>query len=119
MSDNICSLPHCNIVAESRCAGCKDAFYCSRDHQKKHWNSHKLECAGRERCSTKTSQAADPHQSIDTGADGGTRSCRCMFCGELMEFKSEAEAIAHMSECPSLQEQLNDDNQFTLPESMR
>jgi hypothetical protein len=38
-----------------------------------------------------------------------------MFCGDEMVLTSEEEAIEHMKVCSALQEQLNDDRQFTLP----
>ena len=44
------------------------------------------------------------------------RECRCMFCGEMLILRSEAEAIEHMSVCPALTEQLsNKAEQFTIP----
>merc|ERR1711892_210123 len=34
----------CGKIAKAICTGCKHVFYCSRDHQRKHWSSHKDEC---------------------------------------------------------------------------
>ena len=34
----------CGKLAKALCSGCKHIFYCSREHQKKHWASHKEEC---------------------------------------------------------------------------
>ena len=36
----------CGRLARALCSGCKHVFYCSRDHQKKHWASHKEDCRG-------------------------------------------------------------------------
>ena len=34
----------CGKIAKAICTGCKHVFYCTRDHQRKHWSSHKDEC---------------------------------------------------------------------------
>ena len=34
----------CDKLAKSFCSGCKHVFYCTREHQKQHWNSHKEDC---------------------------------------------------------------------------
>ncbi|XP_071438993.1 SET domain-containing protein SmydA-8-like [Hetaerina americana] len=39
MSCVVCSGP-----TSLRCSGCRSVFYCSRDHQKLHWSTHKGEC---------------------------------------------------------------------------
>ena len=36
--------PMCKKVAENKCTACKEVFYCSRECQKKHWKTHKIEC---------------------------------------------------------------------------
>ena len=36
----------CGQMAKALCSGCKHIFYCSREHQKKHWSLHKEECKG-------------------------------------------------------------------------
>lgn len=35
----------CSEVSKSRCSGCSQVFYCSTDHQKKDWKTHKLQCS--------------------------------------------------------------------------
>ena len=39
-----CGLPSCVATGTKRCAACKAMYYCSRDHQRSHWNVHKGEC---------------------------------------------------------------------------
>lgn len=39
---NFCAF--CGIVASSKCAACSLVAYCSKEHQKAHWNKHKKEC---------------------------------------------------------------------------
>ncbi|CAB3361783.1 Hypothetical predicted protein [Cloeon dipterum] len=34
----------CTIPAENRCAGCKTTLYCSKEHQKQDWKTHKFLC---------------------------------------------------------------------------
>lgn len=34
----------CASPAKLRCSSCKDAFYCSQDHQKEDWKCHKIIC---------------------------------------------------------------------------
>jgi len=36
--------PACGKIAETKCTGCKQIYYCNRDCQKKHWKQHKPEC---------------------------------------------------------------------------
>lgn len=41
----------CGIAADLKCGGCKNVFYCGKDHQKKHWkNGHKSQCRCFEVC---------------------------------------------------------------------
>jgi hypothetical protein len=34
----------CGHLAKNFCASCKHVFYCTKEHQKKHWAGHKEEC---------------------------------------------------------------------------
>lgn len=115
MPNNFCSLPGCALIAISRCSGCHGSYYCTREHQVKHWKAHKVECKVRKSGQDNKAYIKSPPEP--KGSE--LRSCRCMFCGDEIECGSESDAIDHMKVCPALQEQLNDDNQFTLPESMK
>ncbi|XP_050677182.1 SET domain-containing protein SmydA-8 [Leptidea sinapis] len=35
----------CSSAAEQKCSNCQSVHYCSREHQKQHWKSHKHTCA--------------------------------------------------------------------------
>lgn len=47
------------------------------------------------------------------------RICRCMFCGLELVLESEEAAIAHMSECVALQEQLKSSDPITIPSMLK
>jgi hypothetical protein len=34
----------CSKTSESRCSWCRLVFYCSKEHQKQHWDLHKATC---------------------------------------------------------------------------
>ena len=34
----------CEAKASQRCSGCQSVFYCSRDHQRQDWKTHRLTC---------------------------------------------------------------------------
>ena len=38
------SCPVCGKIAETKCTGCRQIYYCNRECQKKHWKKHKPEC---------------------------------------------------------------------------
>lgn len=42
MSDTVCA--ECGKQAELKCSACKLVTYCCKDHQKKHWKTHKNLC---------------------------------------------------------------------------
>lgn len=50
---------------------------------------------------------------------GEKRSCRCMFCGEMLILASEQEAVGHMRVCPAMQEQLQGPGPFTIPKDIQ
>ncbi|XP_049855223.1 SET domain-containing protein SmydA-8 [Schistocerca gregaria] len=35
----------CGAPASQCCSGCRAAFYCGRDHQRRHWRAHRSQCA--------------------------------------------------------------------------
>ena len=41
-SSNLCAI--CQKPASSCCAKCKTVYYCTREHQKEDWFSHKTTC---------------------------------------------------------------------------
>lgn len=47
------------------------------------------------------------------------RQCVCFFCGKHLVLRSEEEAVAHMSVCVSLQEQLNTEGNIVIPSSLQ
>ena len=40
--DRSCAV--CSSPATQICGGCGDVYYCSREHQRKHWAVHKTQC---------------------------------------------------------------------------
>ncbi len=39
-----CGFDECNEVATKQCSACKSVYYCSEDHQRAHWKTHKAIC---------------------------------------------------------------------------
>ncbi len=99
-----------SLDATWRCGACKIINYCSKQCQKNHFKQHKKDC-----CKEKASEEETKSKTIMANDKIETRSCRCMFCGQIIIASSEEEAIQHMSECSLLQEQLNGEGQFTVP----
>jgi len=98
-----CSVVSCQSIGELRCARCKLASYCSKECQKEDWRVHKATCSS-------VTKAA---------AEGELKNCTCMFCGQRVVCRSEADAMAHMEACANLQEQLQDPAQFTIPQALQ
>jgi hypothetical protein len=115
----------CGVVATQICSKCKTVAYCSVEHQRLHWSTHKKNCKKKHNEAKvsddpwSSSGGANSTSESQTNPEKITKSCRCMFCGEELLLSSEDEAVQHMEVCPALQEQLNDTRQFTLPESIR
>ena len=116
MTNNSCEV--CSTAATNRCSKCRVVFYCSAECQKKDWKKHKNSCKNQYKKgpSPPPSQQQQPQQQQQQEE---MRECRCMFCGEVNQFKSEEEATAHLDVCPAFNEQMDSKEQFTLPESMR
>ena len=107
MSESVCA--SCgSLDAIWRCSACKSITYCSKLCQKNDFKKHKKVC-----CQEKAAEVIVQKESEPAKVE--TRSCRCMFCGQIVMVSSEEEAIQHMSECSLLQEQLNGEGQFTVP----
>ena len=34
----------CEIEADKKCTGCNEVAYCGKEHQRKHWSTHKKDC---------------------------------------------------------------------------
>ena len=69
---NLCLL--CRDTATSKCSRCGDAWYCSREHQREHWEVHKREtclCArGKKMPADITAEAVFPYwirKQFDSG----------------------------------------------------
>ena len=99
-----------SLDATWRCSACKLMHYCSKLCQKNHFKVHKKDC-----CKEKSCEDISTGKSESFSDKVESRSCRCMFCGQVIIVSSEEEAIQHMSECSLLQEQLNGEGQFTVP----
>ncbi len=95
-----CQYETCSSKGIYRCSRCKKSLYCCVDHQRLDWKSHKIDCS-------KITNEIEK------------RECRCMFCGKNLVLSSEQEAVNHMKECESLQEQLSSKDEFVIPSSLR
>eukprot|EP00056_Hartaetosiga_gracilis_P014536 m.240806 g.240806 ORF g.240806 m.240806 type:complete len:159 (+) comp16096_c0_seq1:80-556(+) len=42
--EGMCAMTDCTVISTKRCGRCKVVFYCCKDHQVKHWKTHKEEC---------------------------------------------------------------------------
>jgi hypothetical protein len=66
-----CALSSCSEAAKRKCAACKSLGYCSREHQRDDWKSHKKEC----KRITKARKAATASEG---GAAGGGRDAAAL-----------------------------------------
>jgi hypothetical protein len=130
-NQNTCAAENCSLPAPFQCSRCKLTYYCSAEHQKQDWKTHK-----NTKCKTKvsdptTSSATSPPKAPSQGTpqkaskgsttnSGETRQSRCMFCGENIIMTCESDAVKHMETCVALQEQLGKpEEQFTIPKALR
>ncbi len=44
MANKLHSCVVCQTPAEKKCTGCNAVVYCTKEHQKKHWPTHKKDC---------------------------------------------------------------------------
>ncbi|GMI17466.1 hypothetical protein TrLO_g3640 [Triparma laevis f. longispina] len=41
---NVCGFPGCTSTAALRCSRCQATYYCTKEHQRSHWKTHKKNC---------------------------------------------------------------------------
>lgn len=121
---NCCTWNECGKqTANLQCTGCRLAYYCSKEHQKADWKSHKHLCRSSVTPSNESKASVINESNSNSISENSNavekRECRCMFCGETLLLASEEEAIAHMTECCHLQEQLASKDQFTIPSALK
>ena len=59
---NVCQL--CGTLENLLvCTGCRETWYCSKDHQLQHWNQHKSDCKEKSKCKASSSQNCKNFQS--------------------------------------------------------
>ena len=69
---NVCQL--CGALENlSLCGGCRDTWYCSKDHQRAHWKQHKRKCKGRQQPKAKKPGASpsSPKEGVSSSASIG------------------------------------------------
>jgi len=70
-----CSGPGCRRAGVSRCSQCKNAYYCSRDCQGRHWPVHKQNCKQSRKAESSekaTTPVAAAQQPSPPSTDGQT-----------------------------------------------
>ncbi len=113
-----CGVLGCIATAKLRCSKCKTQHYCSAEHQRTDWASHRRSCRTAKEREKEKIRPPQPPENEESGGDG-SRQSRCFFCGENIVMKDEYDAQLHMQECPALQEQLASKDQFTIPKALR
>jgi hypothetical protein len=109
-----CGLPSCEAEATKRCTVCKAVSYCSLEHQRAHWKTHKVRCRGNAKCGASGGGAAGGAGTVGgkdagegdggEGGDPGERIATRGRCNEL-EAKmtaegSEARTAQLLRKCP-------------------
>lgn len=104
---NVCQL--CGALENlSLCGGCRDTWYCCKDHQRAHWKQHKQSCKGRQpRPVNKTRTAAAAPDTCSAGHGSGP--CLATTFVEKPETASPPVTLPSVSqsEYRQLQEQLD------------
>ena len=67
-----CELTGCGVKVEKGglCTGCRSVNYCSKEHQRRDWPSHKLKCGAVKKCEPlcrpeqKTEESEDPEEEF-------------------------------------------------------
>ena len=74
-----CALSSCSKAAKRKCAACKSLGYCSREHQRSDWKSHKKEC--KRIC--KARKAATASEGGAAGGEAGAAAAKGKDAGGL------------------------------------
>ncbi|KAK7104464.1 hypothetical protein V1264_019177 [Littorina saxatilis] len=68
---NVCQL--CGALENlSLCGGCRDTWYCCKDHQRAHWKQHRRKCKGRQQTKAKDTsmpEVAGPQAQHEAAAE--------------------------------------------------
>jgi hypothetical protein len=67
-----CGLPNCDVSEEIKllqCSICKSIKYCSVDHQRKHWATHKVDCGTKHVSIGAESKAKTDRPNTTAGSD--------------------------------------------------
>ncbi|KAH8918697.1 hypothetical protein BT69DRAFT_388644 [Atractiella rhizophila] len=83
MSSGQCNLPSCDRTGSLRCSRCKTAFYCSGEHQKTAWPTHKAECKPAAPAPAPTATASTNDTISPATGNAGSDSSKHMAPGFL------------------------------------
>lgn len=82
----VCGFVGCTISADKRCARCQRTFYCSKEHQRVHWKTHKKTCNSAVVKNAEDVRTEDfPVKVVEIDGRGlGVVATRNIKCGELI-----------------------------------
>lgn len=82
----VCGFVGCTISADKRCARCQRTFYCSKEHQRVHWKTHKKTCNAAVVKNAEDVRTEDfPVKVVEIDGRGlGVVATRNIKCGELI-----------------------------------